>query len=368
MARRRAAIADVMEREGTGHLLVYSAGRATAGQWLTGWPVTAESVVLLSAAAPDILFVQLRNHVPNAREIAAPLEVRWGGASTMSTAIDELRARGASGPVGVIGPLPFQDHRILGSALGSVVDLSASYGRLRRIKSDEELEWVRRGVELTDRSIRALRLGLSPGLTEHHLADLVERAYVPDGGTTHIHFFVATPMADPERCVPAQWPSARTLRPGDALVTELSAAFWGYPGQILQTFTVAADPTPLYRELHDVAEAALDAILGVLRAGATPREVIEAASVIEDSGFTTYDDLVHGFVGGYLDPVLGSRSRALREVPEEPFEAGMTVVVQPNVITQDERAGVQVGELVLITPTGVERLHRSERGLLRVGE
>jgi Xaa-Pro dipeptidase len=37
----------------------------------------------------------------------------------------------------------------------------------------------------------------------------------------------------------------------------------------------------------------------------------------------------------------------------------MTVVVQPNVVTRDERAGVQVGELLLVTDEGTERLHQA---------
>jgi len=49
------------------------------------------------------------------------------------------------------------------------------------------------------------------------------------------------------------------------------------------------------------------------------------------------------------------------------LEAGMTCVVQPNVITPDEKAGVQVGELVLVTERGFERLHGVARGLFRVG-
>src|SRR5256885_6357252 len=36
---------------------------------------------------------------------------------------------------------------------------------------------------------------------------------------------------------------------------------------------------------------------------------IYAARVIEDAGFTVYDDLMHGFGGGYFPPVLGSKSR-----------------------------------------------------------
>jgi Xaa-Pro aminopeptidase len=136
---------------------------------------------------------------------------------------------------------------------------------------------------------------------------------------------------------------------------------------VLRTFAVEADPSPLYRDLHDVAEAALDAVLAVLRDGCTPEQVQEAASVIEDAGFTTIDDLVHGFGGGYLPPVLGSRSRDHDPGGAQAFAAGMTVVVQPNVVTTDGRAGVQCGELVHVTPEGVERLHRAPRGLLRVG-
>jgi Xaa-Pro dipeptidase len=71
-------------------------------------------------------------------------------------------------------------------------------------------------------------------------------------------------------------------------------------------------------------------------------------------------------VGGYMPPILGSTSRTLAPVPEFTFEAGMTVVVQPNVVTLDERAGVQTGELVLVTDEGPERLHDFERGFLRI--
>jgi Xaa-Pro dipeptidase len=44
----------------------------------------------------------------------------------------------------------------------------------------------------------------------------------------------------------------------------------------------------------------------------------------------------------------------------------MTVVVQPNVVTLDEGAGVQTGELVRVTRDGAERLHDCERGLIRL--
>jgi len=120
-----------------------------------------------------------------------------------------------------------------------------------------------------------------------------------------------------------------------------------------------------------------------------PREVIDAGGVIEAAGFTIIDDLLHGYGGGYLPPVLGSRSlpppypppragegssiypppragEGRVGVPDEPFRAGMTVVIQPNVVTPDGRAGVQTGELVVITETGIEPLHAVPRGFLRL--
>jgi Xaa-Pro dipeptidase len=190
---------------------------------------------------------------------------------------------------------------------------------------------------------------------------------LPSRSLTTIHYFLVTPMASPEYGVPRQLPSTRTVRPGDVIATEITAHFFEYPGQALRTFTAAAEATPLFRRLHETAEAAFDAVTGVMRQGTTMRAIVEAAGLIEDAGFSVYDDLVHGFGGGYLPPVLGSQSRPAGPLPDMTLEAGMTCVVQPNVITRDGRAGVQVGELVLVTERGVERLHRLQRGLFRIG-
>lgn len=49
-------------------------------------------------------------------------------------------------------------------------------------------------------------------------------------------------------------------------------------------------------------------------------------------------------------------------MPGDLFRAGQTVVIQPNVVTRDGKAGVQTGEMVLITDTGIERMHALPRG------
>ncbi len=356
-----------MEDAGVTHLLVYGSDRSgSAVQWLSEWPVTREAALVITPDGEDHLLVQHYNHLPNARRIATGVEVDWGGPSTMAR-VGELLATARDQRVGVIGPLRFRDHQRLSESVGELVYLDAEYTRLRLVKSDDEIDRLRGAADLSDRSVAALADQVEPGMTERDLAAIVEAAYLAEGGTNHIHYFATTSMASPDICVPSQFQSTRRLEVGDVLFCEISAAYWGYAGQVLRTFTIGTDPTALFAELHDVADEAYDAIVSVIRPDADVQDLVDASGVIEERGFTIYDDLVHGYGGGYLPPVLGTSSRPNLPIPDMHLETGMALVVQPNVISPDERAGVQTGQLVVVTDDGAESLHHFERGLGRIG-
>ena len=367
-AERRARLASVMASAGCDHLLAVTANRGgNATQWITGWPGTAEALVILKPGEPLTMFMEWHNHFPLAKKIARDTDVRWGEHRALELTIAELKRRGAQ-RVGLIGPLAVAKHRRLEQNF-QVVGLDAEYVKLRLIKSEQELDWLRIGAALSDAGFAALLSGTRPGLTERDLADLVERAYVPYGGTTMIHYIGVTAMANPHIVVPPQHPSPRAVAAGDVVFCELSAFWWDYPGQVLRTFTVGADPTPLYRDLHATAEAAFDAVTAVVHHGTTMQEIVDAAGVIEANGYTVCDDLVHGFGGGYFPPILGTKSRPAGELPNMILEENMTVVVQPNVVTRDKpgtiKAGVQVGELIRVARNGFESLHRTPRRFFR---
>ena len=363
MLRRRAAIEALLAAAECDHLVFCGANRfGSAVQWLTQWPVTAEAVAVLTPGERDALFVQYVNHAPQAGILADKADVAWGGESSIAAASKVLEQRGArQNRVATIGPVSAEQHAALSAKFEKLKSLNRDYIRLRQVKSAEELDWLRIGAHFSDLGMVALRDGLKPGLNERELGDLVERAYVSQGATNVIHYIGVTPMISPDLGVPRQFPRMRNVQVGDAVVAEISAAFWEHPGQVLRSFALG-EPNRLYRELYAAADAAFDAIAAVLKAGATPAQVIEASGVIEDAGFTIIDDLLHGYGGGYLPPILGCKSRPAGPVPQEPFRAGQTVVIQPNVVTRDGKAGVQSGEMVLITNTGIERLHAMPRG------
>ena len=365
-ARRHQALGRVMQKHDVDHLLIVTDHRAgNAPQWVTGWPGTVEAYVVFRPGERMTMHVEWFNHFPLAQRIAQGVDVRWGEHRGIHKTVEELKRRGAK-RVGLIGPLVVSKYKILENQF-QIVLLDTEYVRLRLVKSEEEIDWLRKGAALSDAGFKELLEKTTVGMIERELANLVERAYVGQGGTTFIHYIGVTSMAAPHICVPPQFPSSRTTKTGDVVFCELSASWWDYPGQVLRSFTIGADPTPLYRELHATAEAAFDAVTSVICQGTTMQEIVDAAGVIEERGFTIYDDLLHGFGGGYFPPVLGTRSRPAGPLPQMTLEANMTVVVQPNVVTRDHKAGVQVGELIRVTQTGFERLHSTPRGFFRAG-
>jgi Xaa-Pro aminopeptidase len=369
MRRRRAAFGAEMERAGVPVALVYGANRSgSAVYWLTGWPVTREALLVAGASEDDdVLLVSFYNHVPQARALSrVPVEPL--GASGVMSALSLLADRGElPGRIGIVGALPFGHYRQLASRIPDLVDLNGAYTRLRLLKSAEEVTALRCGAALSDAAITALGQALRPGATDHQVLAQTEHAYMAQGGLHHIHYLGITSMDRPELTVPAQWPTGRVVRHRDVATCEISAAAAPeYAGQVLRTFTIGAPPTGLVGELHAVAAAAFDAIARRLVPGATAAELAAAAAIIDEAGFTGIDDVVHGFGGGYLPPVVPAPGRPLSEAGFT-LAAGMTLVVQPNVVTRDLRAGVQTGELLLVTEDGPQRLHSFPPGLQQVG-
>ena len=290
MERRRRLLSAAAEEAGLDHVLIREAGRAgSAVQWLTGWPVTHEAIVLVTPGERPTLFVDHYNHLPMAERLAVDCEVVWGERRALEVALAALSRRACGrGRLGTIGAMSTGQHERLSDHASELHDLNTAYTRLRLVKSPEEIDWLRVGAHLTDLGLASLVHRLRVGESEHHLADHVERGYVPHGGATLIHFFGVAAMAEPDYCVPRQFTSNRALRRGDVLFTEISGQFWFHPGQVLRTYYIGEDPPALFRELSDVAAAAFDAVAAVLRPGARPEQVVEAASLIEDAGFSVW--------------------------------------------------------------------------------
>ena len=375
--RERLARALMAERELDALVLFGNSGVNRHNQanvfWLSNHLDLHHCYLVLPRDGEAALLVGLANHVPNAREVSAVPVVEWGGYDAGETVAARLAEVGIeSGRVGLVGVnhawsigMPWQHYARLRELLPRIepVDVTAEYATLRLVKSTQEIDVLRGAAELTDLAILTLQREARPGRSETELVAIVEDAYRRRGGTVRITYLRSMPMDAPTGCLPSQNPSARRLEPGDVIVTELSASLGAYSGQIHRPVFVGADPTEEWLRLFEVAKEAYDRVANGMRPGSTEGDAIRNASVIGEAGYAIYDDLIHGY-GTDISPPFVDRScvEYWRNGSEPPagrtIERDTAIVIQPNPITPDERMGLQLGALTVVTDAGAESLHR----------
>ena len=365
-ARRHKAARALMAAEGVDALVVFgNSGIARHNHaeihYLSGFLGNRNNYVVMTRSSEPVLFVQSHNHVPNARE-AASVRTERGGLDSAVTVAHHLIAAGMRRcAIGYVGEIPVQNYLTLQRELAGceLKDVTGAFRRLRLIKSVEEIEWLRSGAALTDMALASLIDNVKPGMREYQLGALIEAIGLTHGGLPHLYYISSGPQDGSAPCVPRQNLSSRELQSGDVINTEISVSYWGYSGQAHRPIFLQSQPSELYRRLWDTTLESYERCVRCLKPGATSEDVLDAAEVIAEHGFTINDGFLHGFGIGLLPPSIGTR-QAKRGIPKPPFvfEAGMCVVVQPNVVTHDERAGVQLGNLFLITESGAECLHQ----------
>ena len=235
------------------------------------------------------------------------------------------------------------------------LDVSSDYNWIRWIRSEEEIEWFRKGAYFADLLAEALEHNIRPGLTGHDLSAITYQAVIKEGARVYSEQFISsTNMKHPEIFVPWQASAPRILSKGDVVITELTASYFGaYYGQIHRPYAVAEQPTSIYRKLFDVALECYESVAKVLRPGATTDDVLQATSVIEQHGFSVYDSLLHQ--EGGANPELGTRTSVHNKQPFT-FRENMVYVIQPQPVSRDGKAGIQLGSTTLITTGGAKNL------------
>jgi Xaa-Pro aminopeptidase len=363
LKRRHQAVYGLMEQEGVDALLLYGSGRyASDIYWLSDWPSSREAYLLMQSGKDPVILMQLFNHFPMARVMSWINDVRWAGANTNRSVMELIGERGLEAKkIGLAGSIGFQLYNSLREKYPNAifVDLGGKLRMMRTIKSPEEVERIHVASKLTDQSIAALAKELKPGMREDEIPAIIEPVYLKQGGYAGIHFMSSMPMREPDFPVPSQFHSNRKLQKGDCLITEISGAYSGYSGQIHRSFSIGEGPTPEWRKMHDAAMEAFEVLSTVIKDGATTTEAEEAAEIIHKRGFSTYDDLVHG-VNQY-PPIFQTKTRKRHESRELVFRENMVIVIQPNLMTYDEKMGLQFGETLVVKKNGCESLNAFPR-------
>lgn len=362
MARRSAAVLALAERNGVDALLIFGhAGSRRHNQadihYLTEVAPFHEAYALWPVKGEPVLWITHHNHFSSAKEVARIPDVRRGTYHPGAAVAAELTKRGLAGRrIGLIGPFFYQELDHIRRELPGCewVDLTYDLKCLRLIKSEEELAYQRIAAAGCDTVMRAVRDAIHPGVEERDLLVISEETAWRCGCEPNFLYLNSTPTHAPESAVPNQHISRRKLAMGDVINTELTVSYGMYSAQILRPFFLG-EPAEPYRRLYAYLKDLHDSFFEAIKPGVTIAELYEKSLKIREDGYITVDGLLHGFGVDILPPSLGGGFHR----PPRPFviQPGMTLVLQPNPTTADERMGMQLGQMGVVTEDGFVSMH-----------
>lgn len=354
-------------------------------------PYWGASALLYFKDREPVLFVpeiEPRDYVP------ADLEVReypWGRlecADPFGVLVEAIRAAlekkgvktervGASfGAARTALPMQAAEHnpfpedfssRIAGIVAKRDAKTQSAFLALYLLKTDEEMQQIRRANRVAEIGLQAFIDALSVGATETGLASMVEtaiHAQIGQDGIFHSRAW-ATVQAGPHSADAGRFnrSSARRLEGGDLVLIELATCVNGYWSDLTRTVAMGTLSAELERVLS-LTRKAQEAAKAAVRPGATAGEIDAIArGAIAQQGLAAH--FTHGtghHVGfRYHDPGFGLVPGA----PEK-LQAGMIVTIEPGVYVSDYGGGARIEDDVLLTESGHEVLSQDSRGPERV--
>jgi Xaa-Pro dipeptidase len=273
------------------------------------------------------------------------------------------------------GMIPYHTMRHLQEALPNATFEDATYAmqQVRSVKSDEEIAFLARSMELIDLGYESILQHARPGVSDWSVWGQMMGAMAAAGSELPVHCnWIAGPH--PGRTMTR--PTFRPLEPGDLIVNEVEASWGGYHAQGVQPIGILS-VDPIYVELMKVQAEVFDAAIEILTPGVTPleldaacRKAVERAAPTNSAVANCTASLtMHGRGMGEDIPLvtLGGREAGGDERLRVPLPGNSVFVVKPAVRTEDRRYSISWGDTVVTTPSGGRRLGKRPQQILFAG-
>lgn len=236
----------------------------------------------------------------------------------------------------------------------------------RLVKTVDELAILRHGAWITEQAMAEVQAQLAPGVRQtdltatflHRVFELGAEANVLDPiwqvMPEHradlpwtVHGDLAVPLLTTER----------ELQRGEVLWVDTGIAYGGYHTDFGRTWLVGAEPTARQQAQHDTWHEINDAVLSVLRAGATAADLTAAAMAMcgGEKPWMAHFYLAHGLgldsaEAPYIGTDLGD-GYDRRQV----LAAGTVLMVEP-VVWDEGHSGYRCENMIVVTDDGCVNL------------
>lgn len=236
----------------------------------------------------------------------------------------------------------------------------------RKVKSDREVEFIRRAAAIVDAMHAKVIELVEPGLPKNVLVAEIQKQAILGAGGHWGDYCAIVPMLPSglDATAPHLTWDDRHFNNNEGTFFELGGCYKRYHAPLSRTVYLGKPPQKFLDAESAVSEAT-EAGLAMCKPGVTCGEVAEAFfGTLQKRGFNK-DSRAGYSIGLSYPPDWGERTLSIRRGDKTVLEPNMTLHFMPALWLDD--GGLELSETILITDSGVECLCKTPRKLIVKG-
>lgn len=242
-------------------------------------------------------------------------------------------------------------------------------GSLRLIKTEEEVERVRKAISITIDGVNELMKNSKAGIKEYELESYFDFVCKKNGVKDLAFKTIAA--AGKNATVLHYVTNDSELKDGDLILFDLGAQYKYYNGDISRTFPVNGKFTDRQKEVYNAVLRVNEKVIEEMKPGVSFLELNKKAKewIAEECislGLMTSKEDVSKYYYHSIGHSLGMDTHDIEpENRDVIFETGMIYTVEPGIYIEEEGIGIRIEDDVLITDNGYEVL---TKGMIKTVE
>lgn len=257
--------------------------------------------------------------------------------------------------------MSIQEYILLDKAGFNINLITNELGKVRAVKSKEEIELIKKACEITDEVFSEVISEIKEGMTELEVSALLQYHALKKGASGMS--FEPIVVSGERGAMPHGRPTTKKLKKNEAITIDFGVVYQGYQSDMTRTISIG-NPPKIIQEIYDVVLKAQLSAIESIKEGMKASDVDKIArQIIENHGFGDYFNhgLGHGIgLGDGEVPTLNPRS-------DDILTEGMVMSCEPGIYIPDV-GGVRIeDDIVIIDGKGIS-LNKTSKDFIILGE
>lgn len=237
-----------------------------------------------------------------------------------------------------------------------IQDLFGDMVAMRIIKSEEELELMRKAQHTTSNAIIAMMKHARPEMNERELEGAFDFSLKKQGVRDHAFTSI---VAGGGRATTLHYDSNdQIVHDGELVLIDLGAAEGNYSADISRTFPINGKFTPRQKQIYNTVLSAQQIVMANAKPGITTGQLNQMVidyyeSRLDDLGLRKDGKGVRDYYYHGVSHSLGLDTHDISMGRNVVLQPGMVITVEPGLYIEEEGIGVRIENDVLITADGI---------------